>query len=272
VVPAALEDSVPERERLTALAERFSPEDVQLFYQIALTGRRDLPLAPEPRTGFEMVMLRMLAFRPVDTPGAEATPPAPTERAPTGAGGSTNSPAKTQAAPASAAPAPAPAKPEAAAAPRPAPAAEPARSEEPAIEKPVGQASQVREPAGSWEDMVAALSLGGMAKALASHCVWVGREGDMVRLSIDKGHGHLVNPSMKERLGKALGDYLGEAVRLQIDVGEAAGETPADLRAKAAEERQRAAEAAIESDPNISAMQEAFGARVIPDSVRPVDD
>jgi DNA polymerase-3 subunit gamma/tau len=77
---------------------------------------------------------------------------------------------------------------------------------------------------------------------------------------------------MKERLGKALGDYLGEAVRLQIDVGEAAGETPADLRAKAAEERQRAAEAAIESDPNISAMQEAFGARVIPDSVRPVDD
>jgi DNA polymerase-3 subunit gamma/tau len=52
-------------ERLSTLAKQFSTEDVQLYYQIALIGRRDLPLAPNPQLGFEMVMLRMLAFKPV---------------------------------------------------------------------------------------------------------------------------------------------------------------------------------------------------------------
>jgi DNA polymerase-3 subunit gamma/tau len=52
---------------LAALAQKVSREDVQLYYQIALTGRRDLPGAPEPRLGFEMVMIRMLAFRPDGT-------------------------------------------------------------------------------------------------------------------------------------------------------------------------------------------------------------
>ena len=64
MVPQATQDDGTDLSRLTALAARMSPEDVQLYYQIGLVGRRDLPLAPEPRSGFEMVMLRMLAFRP----------------------------------------------------------------------------------------------------------------------------------------------------------------------------------------------------------------
>lgn len=55
-----------------AFAERLRPEVVQLWYQMALNGRRDLPLAPSPRAGFEMAVLRMLAFRP-----AAAVPPVP---------------------------------------------------------------------------------------------------------------------------------------------------------------------------------------------------
>src|SRR6202043_3579758 len=55
---------------LTRLAQAISPEDVQLYYQIALGGRRDLGVAPEPRMGFEMTLLRMLAFRP-DSAAAE---------------------------------------------------------------------------------------------------------------------------------------------------------------------------------------------------------
>jgi len=68
---AALAQWVPEAvrhdddaERILGLAQRLSPEDLQLFYQTGLIGQRDLPLAPEPRGGFEMVLLRMLAFRP----------------------------------------------------------------------------------------------------------------------------------------------------------------------------------------------------------------
>jgi DNA polymerase-3 subunit gamma/tau len=63
-VPATVDTNQPEGETILQLAKQLSPEDVQLFYQIGLLGRRDLPLAPEPRGGFEMLMLRMLVFRP----------------------------------------------------------------------------------------------------------------------------------------------------------------------------------------------------------------
>ncbi len=64
VLPQAVDNSLGDQERVLALAGQISAEDVQLFYQLGLHGRRDLPLAPEPRGGFEMAMLRMLAFRP----------------------------------------------------------------------------------------------------------------------------------------------------------------------------------------------------------------
>jgi DNA polymerase III subunit gamma/tau len=64
-VPDALDNRHGDYQLILELAKALSPEDVQLFYQIVLLGRRDIPLAPESRTGFEMVMLRMLAFQPV---------------------------------------------------------------------------------------------------------------------------------------------------------------------------------------------------------------
>ena len=64
VLPEAADNSLGDQQRVLDLAGRISAEDVQLFYQLALHGRRDLPLAPDPRGGFEMALLRMLAFRP----------------------------------------------------------------------------------------------------------------------------------------------------------------------------------------------------------------
>jgi DNA polymerase-3 subunit gamma/tau len=81
-VPDAIDDSLADRATVLRLAGHLPAEDVQLFYQIGLIGRRDLALAPDPRGGFEMVLLRMLAFRP-DTetrpaaPGHERAAPAP---------------------------------------------------------------------------------------------------------------------------------------------------------------------------------------------------
>lgn len=63
-LPEAVDNSHGDRERIMQLAQQLPPEDIQLFYQTALLGRRDLPLAPDPRAGFEMVLLRMLAFKP----------------------------------------------------------------------------------------------------------------------------------------------------------------------------------------------------------------
>ncbi len=63
-LPEAVDNSHGDRERILQLSQQMPAEDVQLFYQTALLGRRDLPLAPDPRAGFEMVLLRMLAFKP----------------------------------------------------------------------------------------------------------------------------------------------------------------------------------------------------------------
>ena len=71
-LPEAVDNGHGDRERVLALAQALPAEDVQFYYQMGLIGRRDLPLAPEPRSGFEMVLLRMLAFRPA----GEAAPPA----------------------------------------------------------------------------------------------------------------------------------------------------------------------------------------------------
>ncbi|WP_341937860.1 DNA polymerase III subunit gamma/tau [Marinimicrobium sp. C2-29] len=63
-LPEAADNSHGDRDKVLELAQQLAPEDVQLFYQTALLGRRDLPLAPDPRAGLEMVLLRMLAFKP----------------------------------------------------------------------------------------------------------------------------------------------------------------------------------------------------------------
>ncbi len=69
-VPGLGEDDLHPTETLDALAARMAAEDLQLAFQFAILGRRDLDLAPDPRTGFEMTLLRMLAFRPADAAGS----------------------------------------------------------------------------------------------------------------------------------------------------------------------------------------------------------
>ncbi|PSU51600.1 DNA polymerase III subunit gamma/tau [Photobacterium frigidiphilum] len=68
-LPAALDMSAPDADRIIALSSAMTPQDVQLCYQIALQGRQDLAFAPDGRIGLEMVLLRMLAFRPVSGSG-----------------------------------------------------------------------------------------------------------------------------------------------------------------------------------------------------------
>ncbi|MBP8185726.1 MAG: DNA polymerase III subunit gamma/tau, partial [Pseudomonas sp.] len=72
-LPEAVDNGQGDRDRVLALAQALPAEDVQFYYQMGLIGRRDLPLAPEPRSGFEMVLLRMLAFRPAGS----SAPPTP---------------------------------------------------------------------------------------------------------------------------------------------------------------------------------------------------
>jgi DNA polymerase-3 subunit gamma/tau len=73
-LPEGVDNGHGDRDRVLSLAQALPAEDVQFYYQMGLIGRRDLPLAPDPRGGFEMVLLRMLAFRPADSADAPRQP------------------------------------------------------------------------------------------------------------------------------------------------------------------------------------------------------
>jgi DNA polymerase-3 subunit gamma/tau len=251
---------------LAGLAARFTAEDLQLLYQIAIVARRDLDYAPDARAGFEMTLLRMLAFRPqgAATPAASAA-----------GGGGTRQPAP----PRAAAPAPSAApraraetvnSPPQSAAPR-ATTAGPIAS--PPAPRPAPMAVSTSSSA-DWNVLVGALGLQGPVKQFAAHCVLLDRKGGVVRLQLDPDGESFRRPQIEQRLAQALSDHYGEPVRLEISL--AAGElrdapvTPAKRDAIAADERQRAAEQAIEADPAVRAMREVFGATVKPGSIKPL--
>jgi len=222
-------------ELLERLARALSPEDVQLFYQTAIIGRRDLGLAPEPRVGFEMTLLRMIAFRPAGESSAARAPAAPPggrAAASTAAGGS-------------------------------APGAH-----GPAGASPADAVSAA--DSGPWATIVSALELSGAARQLASHCVFVGRQGAVVRLGVDARNQPVRTPAQEEKLAQALSRYYGEPVRLEFQVGGALAETPALLARRVSEQELAAARRAFEADPGVQGLRERFGATVLPDSVRPV--
>ena len=219
---------------LAGLAAKFAAEDLQLLYQIAIMARRDLDYAPDARAGFEMALLRMLAFRPESLPG---TPPAP-DAAPARRGATSTSRARSAAAVAS-------------------PAA--------------GTTAPARATQDDWPAIVAGLGLQGPAGQLAAHCVLVGRVGDLVRLRLDRAGEVFRRPQLEQKLAQALTQHFGHATRIEISVGDAAEATPARQRAQLADERLRAAEQAIDADPAVRAMREVFGATVQPGSVKPLN-
>lgn len=101
----------------------------------------------------------------------------------------------------------------------------------------------------------------------------VGRVKDTVKLRLDPAGESYYRPQIIERLAQALSQHYGQAVRLEIGVGEIAHEevTPARQQAQLADERLKAAEQAIEGDPAVRAMRDTFGATVQPGSVRPLN-
>jgi DNA polymerase-3 subunit gamma/tau len=119
--------------------------------------------------------------------------------------------------------------------------------------------------------LLAALNLNGMAAQLAAHCTLEQLGATQVRLRLDAQGEMFLRPQVEQRLAEALSRHFGRTLRLEILVGEAPVEdTPARRQARAEDERQRAAQAAIESDPNVRALQDMFGATVQPGSVKPI--
>jgi DNA polymerase-3 subunit gamma/tau len=276
-------------ELIERLAKTMSPEDTQLYYQTAITGRRDLPLAPEPRVGFEMTLLRMLVFRP-------AADAAPSASSPPAAGGARASGAA-QALAAARGGAPARGSGTASAGAGMArvgdgtgdagaaggdglggTAGSAARGAERGAAPNVASGAGAGPSAGpqaaagepSWPNILAQLELAGLARQLAHNCVLLGRSGGVVRLGLDPRNQMMKVPGAVDKLTQALSKYFGEAVRLEFEAPAPGLETPAQAEQRAIVEEFDSARQSLESDPAVRVLRETFGATLVPDSVRPL--
>jgi DNA polymerase-3 subunit gamma/tau len=226
-VPDALDADLPELERIQGFAQRFAADDVQLYYQIAVQGRQDLPLAPDEHSGFVMTLLRMLAFRPEGTVVSPA--------------GSLAMPEKktAQASP---------------------PAARPAQSSEPIqrADMPFG---------GDWADLVRELKLGGAAKLLADNSELKRHDGNQFELSIPKTMAYLADKGYADKLKAALAQRFGGMITLRVAVGDVEGKSVAALEQGERTARQAKAADAVRGDPFVRDLVDIFDATVIDNSI-----
>jgi DNA polymerase-3 subunit gamma/tau len=230
----AAEEAVFAPELLAELAAQLSAEDLQLYYQIAILGRRDLPLHSDPRTGFQMTLLRMLAFRPAGL-GAGPAPIAQT---------------------------PVVAPMASAAAPVPAAVAAGASTSAPADLATLTPAS--------WPQLVQQLPVSGLTRNLATNLALLVVEGPVLKLAMDAKLLATRSPSAESRLVQALSQHYGKPLRIEISASTdgAAATSPAALQARATEDRLAGAQVALEADPGVQAFQSRLGASLQAGSVR----
>ncbi|ENO90320.1 DNA polymerase III subunit gamma and tau [Thauera linaloolentis 47Lol = DSM 12138] len=125
---------------------------------------------------------------------------------------------------------------------------------------------------GDWRGAIRALELGGLVRELAQHCEWVDFNGEELRLRLSSAHRHLLdmNRAAVERLEDMLGSATGRATRVRIDVGDIAGETPAQRDEIERRARHAEAVAALEADPFVRELIERFDATLVESSVKPL--
>ncbi len=239
-VPQAISEDTPEYARIFALAKTFAPDDIQLFYQIALHGRSDLSLAPDEYAGFTMTLMRMLTFMPEDLSSVAQT--APEKSAPS----VQKEPHTTH----SGKPAPAPAKPD--------------ESQQSTNKAPVERAC------ADWATLVNQLKLTGMTKMLAQHSEAKVLSADRIELSLPEVHKHILEKKYQEKIQAALDEYFGKSVTLSISVGDVTGLTPVALQQREDEAKQADAIAAIEKDPIVQELVENFDAKLKISTIKPI--
>jgi len=231
LVPGYEGDELFDPALLKELAAAIPAEDVQLYYQTAILGRRDLPFAPDPRTGFEMTLVRMLAFRPAGGAAVASAPGGGGARvvasAPSGALPSTTSAAVVR----------------------------------PAAAGPIDPVQ--------WSRVIGDLDVSGAARQLATNCALVEHRGNTLRFAVDSKVAR--TPPQVEKLAQALAKYLGGRVMLEFVDGAPAVETPAQTGERRSAEALDTARRTLEEDPAVREMKSRFGATLHPESVRPTE-
>jgi len=250
-VPQAIADDEPERVRLLELAQAFTPEEMQLFYQIAIHGRDEIDLAPDEYAGFTMTLLRMLAFAPArggSQPAMVASATAQPSARPAAAIAGKAAPAgKSGVAPA----APAPVN---------------HTSDDGASDSKTASAAQP-----DWGTLLAQLNVQGMAQQLAKNCVLQSFTDGRITLRLSQEHKHLqANKMATEKLQAALSDYFAKPIKLNIVLGETESVTPAVVEQQAKQFKQQQASDSIAQDNFVREAQSELGASLITESIKPI--
>jgi DNA polymerase III subunit gamma/tau len=239
--PEALGQDLPERERILALAQQFDAEELQLYYQIALHARRDLTLAPDEYAGFSMSLMRMLAFRPIESNAAESSPAA--KKKPEFQG------------------------------------ARNADAVVPALVRPAAQQARVAAAApsapakafdGNWPALATQLKVSGVTKQLAQQSELRRFDGESIELGLAFSAKHLADKAYQGKLRDALREHFGNAVSLKIVIGEISGNTAAVQAQSERQVRQGRALEAIQGDAFVRDLMDTFDATIVSDSVKPI--
>lgn len=247
IVPESVLEDWPEAAEIHRLAGVLTKEEVQLFYQITITSRPDLSLAPDEQTGFAMTLLRMLAFRPGnETPGRAGSNPVP----PVASASRSSAPVNQTAAPVQSAP-----------------AAKPASA--PPVSVSVAPAAADRP---DWHALMRQLPIKGLVQQLAFQTElqdWSDSAAG-VRATILTPMPQLASEASVGRLADALTAHFGKSVKVVIEKGEVEGKTVAKVDAQIHQEKRQNAEQLIAQDPFILQLEKEFGAKVVGGSVKPL--
>ncbi len=215
------------------LAKKLSPEDTQLYYQIALLSRRDLALSPTPRLGFEMMLLRLLAFKPIsdkliENPYAKALEE------------------KTLAS-------------------HEAPSAKkhlPLK-----VDKTTSNPAQL-----DWPALIKQLKLTGLTYTLAHQCALLSYQADHICLGLDPRQAALRSAKQESKLALALSNYFDKPTTLEIKLGDADLFTPARQEAQQKSQRLEQTTKALQEDPAVQAIMQTFDAKLRPESIQLLDE
>ena len=296
-VPDSVAHDLPERAVLLDFAQRIPATSLQLYYQIALLGRRDIGLAPDELAGFSMSLLRMLAFSPKDQALSNASPPAlkaqTTSPTPVAASVATTASDTAAASTVAANEASKPQVPHedsmqaAAEESPPAPSSDEMPFEETMPSEPIPMAEAANADAeyshnepmpvdaglsrqfnGDWRNLVDNLKLG-LARALSQHCELISYDENSISLSVPEMQKHLLLPNYQEKLSTSINQYFDKKIKLHFSVG-GTGNTPAQQINQEKAQAQSSAENAIEQDGFVQALINDFGAQIIPNSIKPI--
>lgn len=248
-------------EAVKTLAQEFSPEDVQLFYQIALKGREELHLAPTLSIGFNMTMLRMLTFRPAprapmqkfSEPKHEAVQPLPA--------GPTISPQNTEIVDGYRG--------------QPHELVADAGHREVDSKAPLEQAKpQPTNTAKSeaWADIIPQLKLSGFALTAAENTEFVSKDQQRITLRVAKGHQSLFSQTTISRLEAGLSEYYQSPIKIMLESKDSVQDSPAQQKTQAKQEKQQNAEAALLQDPLFQQIKQDFSAELVKNSIVPLKD